>query len=176
MPSPQRTHTCPALAENSDQQASQIGAEDSCGRGEPHRAQGAGRRAQLRTSRGLRSTRATARHRVISDGGTSIVSEPWSLRKTHLSLRQLKGGMLPHPYLYSISFCIARQWIALWEPRIIQLGTWTTAMWSLHHTTLLEAAAEAKSLSLCIGEWERLNRFCLKPGQTLKTKFPAPRV
>jgi hypothetical protein len=35
---------------------------------------------------GLRSTRATARHRVVSDGGTSNVSEPESLRKTHLTL------------------------------------------------------------------------------------------
>jgi hypothetical protein len=33
----------------------------------------------------LRSTRATARHLEIPDGGTSNVSEPESLRKTHLT-------------------------------------------------------------------------------------------
>jgi hypothetical protein len=37
---------------------------------------------------GLRSTRATARQREVSDGGTSSVSEPESLRKTHLSSQQ----------------------------------------------------------------------------------------
>ena len=73
---------------NSIQQASQIGTEESCGRGKPQREHEAGRRAQLKASMGLRSTRATARHREVSDGGTSIVSEPESLRKTHLSLRK----------------------------------------------------------------------------------------
>src|SRR5208282_1189031 len=43
-------------------------------------------------SRGLRSTRATARHLEISDGGTSNVSEPESLRKTHLT----RGGVANH--------------------------------------------------------------------------------
>ena len=42
--------------------------------------------AQPRASRGLRSTRATARHRLTSDGGTSNVSDLESLRKTHLTL------------------------------------------------------------------------------------------
>ncbi len=44
---------------------------------------------------GLRSTRATARQRVVSDGGTSNVSEPESLRKTHLTLgpRGLLSGL-----------------------------------------------------------------------------------
>ncbi|MGB7987203.1 MAG: hypothetical protein WCF54_18720 [Terracidiphilus sp.] len=36
-------------------------------------------------SAGLRSTRATARQREVSEGGTSNVSEPESLRKTHLA-------------------------------------------------------------------------------------------
>ena len=40
---------------------------------------------QLIASMGLRSTRATARHREDPDGVTSNVSEPESLRKTHLS-------------------------------------------------------------------------------------------
>ena len=39
---------------------------------------------------GLRSTRATARQREVSDGGTSLVSEPESLRKTHLASRWRK--------------------------------------------------------------------------------------
>lgn len=42
--------------------------------------------AQPSASRGLRSTRATARHRLTSDGGTSNVSDLESLRKTHLTL------------------------------------------------------------------------------------------
>ena len=44
------------------------------------------------TSKGLRSTRATARHRVVSDGGTSNVSEPESLRKTHLTWGEVPLG------------------------------------------------------------------------------------
>ena len=64
-----------------------MGTEESCGRGEPQRTQGAGKRAQLTASMGLRSTRATARQREVSEGGTSNVSEPESLRKTHLTSR-----------------------------------------------------------------------------------------
>jgi len=40
---------------------------------------------QLTASMGLRSTRDTARHLEISDGGTSSVSERESLLKTHLT-------------------------------------------------------------------------------------------
>ncbi len=83
--SPQRMHAGPVRTETSVQQASQIGAEERCGSGEPHRLQEEGKRAQLTASRGLRSTRATARHAEVSDGGTSNVSEPESLRKTHLA-------------------------------------------------------------------------------------------
>ena len=83
--SPQRAHKGPLWTGNSVQQASQIGTEESCGRGEPQRGQKAGRRAQPKASMGLRSTRATARQREVSDGGTSSVSEPESLRKTHLT-------------------------------------------------------------------------------------------
>lgn len=68
------------------QQASQIGTEERCGRGESQRAQEAGKRAQPSASMGLRSTRATARQREVSDGGTSNVSDFKSLRKTHLTL------------------------------------------------------------------------------------------
>jgi hypothetical protein len=83
--SPQHAHEGPLWTGNSVQQASQIGTEESCGRGEPQRVQNAGRRAQPKASMGLRSTRATARQREVSDGGTSNVSEPESLRKTHLT-------------------------------------------------------------------------------------------
>jgi len=83
--SPQRAHAGPLWIGNSDQHALQIGAKESCGRGEPQRLQKLGRRAQLKASTGLRSTRATARHRDAPDGVTSNVSEPESLRKTHLS-------------------------------------------------------------------------------------------
>jgi hypothetical protein len=63
----------------------QIGTKEGRGRGEPQRVLEAGRRVQTTASTGLRSTRTTARHRVVSAGGTSIVSEPESLRKTHLN-------------------------------------------------------------------------------------------
>jgi len=68
---------------NSDQQASQIGIEENRGRVEPQRAQGAGSIAQLKLSKGLRSTRTTARQRAVSDGGTSVVRLPESSWKTH---------------------------------------------------------------------------------------------
>lgn len=82
--SPQCAHPGLSRGENSTQQASQIGAEEKRGRGEPQRTQEAGRSAQLRASRGLRSTRTTARHRVISDDGRSTASNP-TLLKTHLT-------------------------------------------------------------------------------------------
>jgi hypothetical protein len=85
--SPQRAQQGPVWSGNSPQQTAQIGAGESCGKGQPQRLQGAGRRAQLIASMGLRSTRATARQREVSDGGTSNVSEPESLRKTHLTSR-----------------------------------------------------------------------------------------
>jgi hypothetical protein len=62
-----------------------MGTEENCGKGEPQRAHEAGKMAQPRASTGLRSTRATARQREVSNGGTSNVSEPESLRKTHLA-------------------------------------------------------------------------------------------
>src|ERR1035441_156561 len=86
--SPQRAHAEPESAGISAQQAPQIGTEENCGRGEPHKLHRAGRSAQLTASRGLRSTRAIARHAEVSDGGTSSVRDPESLRKTHLTLRE----------------------------------------------------------------------------------------
>jgi hypothetical protein len=83
--SPHRAQKVPLWTGNSVQQTSQIGTRESRGKGEPQRAQNAGRRAQPKASTGLRSTRATARHREVSDGGTSNVSEPEFLRKTHLT-------------------------------------------------------------------------------------------
>ncbi len=83
--SPQRTHAGLEWRGISVQQASQIGTEEKRGRGDPQRVQNEGRRVQLAASTGLRSTRAMARQRVISDGGRSIVSEPKSLLKTHLA-------------------------------------------------------------------------------------------
>lgn len=94
--SPQRVHT-PASAEaTSDQQAAQIGAEESCGRRDPQREQEVGKIVQAIASNGLRSTRDTARHLEISDGVASNVSEPESLRKTHLS-REAVAITATHP-------------------------------------------------------------------------------
>ncbi|MGA2752684.1 MAG: hypothetical protein ABSE53_02870, partial [Terracidiphilus sp.] len=45
MASPQRAQTGPLWTGNSDQQTGQIGTEESCGRGEPQRAQEDGSRA-----------------------------------------------------------------------------------------------------------------------------------
>lgn len=87
--SPQRVQEGLLRRGNSVQQRSQIGADAKCGSGEPQREQKSGRRAQPRASTGLRRTRATARQREVSKGGTSNVSEPESLRKTHLTCRQL---------------------------------------------------------------------------------------
>jgi hypothetical protein len=87
-PSPQRMHTGPLRTEKSAQHTSQIETEESRGRGVPHKAQEAGSRAQLIVSRGLRSTRTTARHFVVSDGGTSPGLALQFVWKTHLAWRQ----------------------------------------------------------------------------------------
>jgi hypothetical protein len=84
--------------ENSIQQASQIGTEESRGREEPQREQSEGSNAQLAASTGLRSTRATARHAEVSDGGTSSVSELCSLLKTHLASRN-RPVLVHRPYI-----------------------------------------------------------------------------
>ena len=96
--SPQREQASPSSAGIPAQQRSQIGMEESCGRGEPQSEQEAGRRAQPTASTGLRSTRTTARHLVVSDGGTSNVMEPESLRKTHLNSASVNGTALCGKY------------------------------------------------------------------------------
>ena len=96
--SPQHEQASPSSAGIPAQQRSQIGTEESCGRGEPQSEQDDGRRAQPTASTGLRSTRATARHLVVSDGGTSNVMEPESLRKTHLNSASVNGTALCGKY------------------------------------------------------------------------------
>lgn len=86
--SPQRRHEGGAWRGNSVQQTSQIGARESRGRSEPQREQEVGKRVQLKLSRGLRSTRTTARQRVVCDGGTSLTALRESLWKTHLAVAQ----------------------------------------------------------------------------------------
>src|SRR5208282_1960731 len=88
----QRAQTGPLWTGNSDQQTGQIGTEESCGRGEPHRAQEEGSRAQLKLSIGLRSTRTTARQRVVCASGTSVMRMAVSLEKTHLALKRNRAG------------------------------------------------------------------------------------
>ena len=85
--SPQRRHVGAAWRGNSVQQTSQMGTKESRGRGEPHKEQGAGKKVQLKLSKGLRSTRTTARQRVVSDGGTPVAAMRESLWKTHLAQR-----------------------------------------------------------------------------------------
>jgi hypothetical protein len=62
-----------------------MGAASKRGKGVPQSAQEVGSRTHPSASRGLRSTRATARQRAEDDGGSSTDSEPESLRKTHLT-------------------------------------------------------------------------------------------
>jgi len=47
------------------------------------------------SSKGLRSTRTTARHRVVSDGGTTVVLAPVILWKTHLAAGQRNSDIAP---------------------------------------------------------------------------------
>ena len=113
--SPQRAHAAASWVETSDQQAAQIGAEESCGRRDPHREHEVGRTVQAIASKGLRSTRDTARHLEISDGVASNVSEPESLRKTHL----LRGRWQSPPRTLSIQ--LASNWSqfrARWSTQI----------------------------------------------------------
>src|SRR3954453_19365044 len=81
---PHREHTTSLSTGISAQQASQIGADERSGRGEPQRAQPEGSKTQPIASTGLRRTRTTARHAEVPDGGTLSVSAFGSLRKTHL--------------------------------------------------------------------------------------------
>ena len=107
--SPHRGQTGSLCAGNSVQQTSQIGTGERCGRGEPQRAQPAGKSAQPIVSSGLRSTRATARHAEVSEGGTSSVSEPGSL-KTAPHIRNSRSKFYatsPYLYLYALVDFIA---------------------------------------------------------------------
>ncbi len=101
--SPQRAHTGSLGTGKSVQQTSQIGTGESSGRGEPQRAQEAGRREQLTASMGLRSTRTTARHRVVGDDGTSLVPLPEFLWKTHLARQAHEPATLCAKYTASPS-------------------------------------------------------------------------
>lgn len=97
--SPQRTQKAPVWLGNSSQQASQIGTKERRGSEEPQRTQEAGRSVQPRLSRGLRSTRTTARHREVSESGTSVLRMPESWKKTHLAsgLSQFRSHCVPGP-------------------------------------------------------------------------------
>ena len=95
--SPQRAHAGPLRRGISSQQTSQIGTESRRGRGWPQRLQEAGRSTETAASTGLRSTRATARHAEVAKGGTSLVSEPKSLRKTHLFRRSRRSYLICLP-------------------------------------------------------------------------------
>jgi hypothetical protein len=102
--SPQRAHADSLRTENSVRQTGQIGTLESCGKGEPQRAHAAGRRAQLKLSTGLRGTRTTARQRVVSDGGTTVVLATLLLWKTHLASGRRQ--MLPvAPSIAHYGFC-----------------------------------------------------------------------
>lgn len=91
--SPQRWHVGGAWMGNSIQQTSQIGTRESRGRSAPQREQEAGKSVQLKLSKGLRSTRTTARQRVVGDGGTSLTAMRESLWKTHLAIAQRPSGL-----------------------------------------------------------------------------------
>jgi hypothetical protein len=107
MASPQRAQTEPDWTGNSDQQTGQIGTEESSGKGEPQRAQEVGRRAQLKLSIGLRSTRTTARQRVVCANGTSAVRMAVSLEKTHLASGQKPNRCSPMRQVYRMAGILA---------------------------------------------------------------------
>jgi len=107
MASPQRAQTEPDWTGNSDQQTGQIGTEESSGKGEPQRAQEVGRRAQLKLSIGLRSTRTTARQRVVCANGTSAVRIAVSLEKTHLASGQKPNRCSPMRQVYRMAGILA---------------------------------------------------------------------
>jgi hypothetical protein len=107
MASPQRAQTEPDWTGNSDQQTGQIGTEESSGKGEPQRAQEEGRRAQLKLSIGLRSTRTTARQRVVCANGTSAVRMAVSLEKTHLASGQKPNRCSPMRQVYRMAGILA---------------------------------------------------------------------
>jgi len=107
MASPQRAQTEPDWTGNSDQQTGQIGTEESSGKGEPQRAQEEGRRAQLKLSIGLRSTRTTARQRVVCANGTSAVRIAVSLEKTHLASGQKPNRCSPMRQVYRMAGILA---------------------------------------------------------------------
>jgi len=104
--SPQRSHTGSVWTGTSAQQASQIGADERSGRGEPQRAQTEGSKTQPTASMGLRSTRATARQAEVPDGGTLSISALGSLLKTHLSQgRWRPASSVPLSLLLSSLVC-----------------------------------------------------------------------
>jgi len=107
MASPQRAQTGPDWTGNSDQQTGQIGTEESSGKGEPQRAQEEGSRAQLKLSIGLRSTRTTARQRVVCANGTSAVRIAVSLEKTHLASGQKPNRCSPMRQVYRMAGILA---------------------------------------------------------------------
>jgi hypothetical protein len=107
MASPQRAQTEPDWTGNSDQQTGQIGTEESSGKGEPQRAQEEGSRAQLKLSIGLRSTRTTARQRVVCANGTSAVRIAVSLEKTHLASGQKPNRCSPMRQVYRMAGILA---------------------------------------------------------------------
>jgi hypothetical protein len=117
--SPQRAQAGSSWDRTSIQQDEQIGTEERRGRGESQREQTAGRKAQLTESTVLRSTRDTARHLEVSKGGTSNVSEPESLSKTHLNWG---GGFEARPCgQYTrmrppIPLAGSKSWVKHWVP------------------------------------------------------------
>jgi hypothetical protein len=72
-------------------------------------------------SSGLRSTRTTARHAdvwdaAVSDGGTSNVSEPESLRKTHLDWKaRMRAAFSPTMFTLNHGSRQAAIHVSLWE-------------------------------------------------------------
>lgn len=114
--SPQRGHTAADWRGNSFQQISQMGTRESRGRGRPHKEQEAGKNAQLKLSKGLRSTRTTARHRVVCEGGTSTAAMRESLWKTHLAQRVMPVACCPLRRVYRKANCeVQRQWATMWS-------------------------------------------------------------
>jgi hypothetical protein len=97
-----------------------MGAEERRARAKPQRAHEVGRRAQFKLSKGLRRTRTTARHLVVSDGGTTLAFAPALVWKTHLAA----GRSRTHP---PVAASIAQSRISA-PARVEELKHWFLLM------------------------------------------------
>lgn len=171
--SPQRAQTMPLSEGISVQQTSQIGAEERCGRGEPQRKHEAGSIAETRASRGLRSTRTTARQRDVPDDGRSKTIEPELLLKTHLTA----GAVETRCLIFSISLqeLSTRPWVRAARSGELESRLRPGSLWPTSVTSGVRVFGIRRFWGLAIAR----GIFCLAPcvlGPSLQLLNPAFRL